>query len=130
MEQTRLPAEIADWFAHRAWRVRSHQEAMLAAADCGRHALIVADTGAGKTLAGFLPTLADFCPSRLGGVPPPEGLHTLYVSPLTALAHDVQRNLMAPIACIDLPLRVETRRGDNPPNTKNPQQPEKRSVGK
>lgn len=118
MEQTRLPAEIADWFAHRAWRVRSHQEAMLAAADCGRHALLVADTGAGKTLAGFLPTLADFCPSRLDGARPPEGLHTLYVSPLKALAHDVQRNLMAPIAGIGLPIRVETRSGDTPTDRK------------
>ncbi|MBA4165585.1 MAG: DNA ligase-associated DEXH box helicase [Erythrobacter sp.] len=117
-EQARLPAEIADWFAHRAWRVRSHQEAMLAAADCGRHALLVADTGAGKTLAGFLPTLADFCPSRLGDAPPPEGLHTLYVSPLKALAHDVQRNLMAPIAEIGLPIRVETRSGDTPTDRK------------
>ena len=70
---------------------------MLAAADAGQHALLVADTGAGKTLAGFLPTLADFCPSRLDGALPPEGLHTLYISPLKALATDVQRNLVAPV---------------------------------
>jgi ATP-dependent Lhr-like helicase len=84
---------------------------MLAAADRGHHALLVADTGAGKTLSGFLPTLAAFCPSRLGGKPP-EGLHTLYVSPLKALATDVQRNLIAPIEEIGLPIRVETRSGD------------------
>ena len=70
---------------------------MLGVAAAGRHALLVADTGAGKTLAGFLPTLADFCPSASGQAPPPDGLHTLYVSPLKALAHDVQRNLLAPI---------------------------------
>ncbi len=57
---------------------------MLAKAEAGRHALLVADTGAGKTLAGFLPTLCDFAPSR--GAPPADGLHTLYVSPLKALA--------------------------------------------
>ena len=87
---------------------------MLAASDAGRHAMLVADTGAGKTLAGFLPTLADFAPSRLAGAAPPEGLHTLYISPLKALAHDVQRNLLAPIEEIGLPIRVETRSGDTP----------------
>ena len=91
---------------------------MLGAADAGKHALLVADTGAGKTLAGFLPTLADFCPSRLGKGSPPEGLHTLYVSPLKALATDVQRNLLAPIEEMGLPIRVETRSGDTPSNRK------------
>jgi ATP-dependent Lhr-like helicase len=85
---------------------------MLDAADSTQHALLVADTGAGKTLAGFLPTLADFTPSRLNGKSSPEGLHTLYVSPLKALAHDVQRNLMAPIEEIGLDISVETRSGD------------------
>jgi ATP-dependent Lhr-like helicase len=106
-----IPPEIAGWFDARGWRVRRHQQDMLAAADRGHHALLVADTGAGKTLSGFLPTLAAFCPSRLGGKPP-EGLHTLYVSPLKALATDVQRNLIAPIEEIGLPIRVETRSGD------------------
>ncbi len=91
---------------------------MLAADDAGQHALLVADTGAGKTLAGFLPTLAAFCPSRLDGAAPPEGLHTLYVSPLKALAHDVQRNLMAPVEELGLSLRVETRSGDTPSDRK------------
>jgi ATP-dependent Lhr-like helicase len=111
-----LPPEIAAWFAGRGWTVRRHQRAMLEVAGGGRHALLVADTGAGKTLAGFLPTLADFAPSRRQM--PPEGLHTLYVSPLKALAHDVQRNLLAPIAEIGLPIRVETRSGDTPSDRK------------
>ncbi|MCT2399161.1 ligase-associated DNA damage response DEXH box helicase [Novosphingobium mangrovi (ex Huang et al. 2023)] len=113
-----VPPEIAAWFDARGWRVRRHQAEMLAAADAGRHALLVADTGAGKTLAGFLPTLAAFCASRLAGGGPPEGLHTLYVSPLKALAHDVQRNLIAPIEDIGLPIRVETRSGDTPSDRK------------
>lgn len=113
-----IPPEIEAWFAGRGWRVRSHQAAMLAASEAGCHALLVADTGAGKTLAGFLPTLADFAPSRLGGAEPPEGLHTLYVSPLKALAHDVQRNLLTPIEEIGLPIRVETRSGDTPADRK------------
>lgn len=110
--------EIDGWFASRGWRVRAHQAAMLAASDRARHALLVADTGAGKTLAGFLPTLAAFCPSRLGGTPAPEGLHTLYVSPLKALAHDVQRNLFAPVEEMGLPIRIEARSGDTPSERK------------
>jgi ATP-dependent Lhr-like helicase len=113
-----IPPEIAAWFAGRGWRVRRHQTEMLAASDAGRHALLVADTGAGKTLAGFLPTLADFTPSRLAGALPPDGLHTLYVSPLKALAHDVQRNLVAPVEEMGLPLRIETRSGDTPSDRK------------
>ncbi len=117
-DESTLPSEIAAWFAGRGWRVRDHQAAMLAASDAGRHALLVADTGAGKTLAGFLPTLADFTPSRLAGSPPPAGLHTLYVSPLKALAHDVQRNLLTPVEEMGLPLRIETRSGDTPSDRK------------
>lgn len=105
---------IADWFAARGWRIRAHQKAMLEVAAEGKHALLTADTGAGKTLAGFLPTLAEFA----GEAPPGEGLHTLYVSPLKALAHDVQRNLIAPIEDMGLPVRVETRSGDTPSDRK------------
>jgi ATP-dependent Lhr-like helicase len=117
-EPAHFPPEIANWFAGRGWRVRRHQAEMLAASDSGRHALLVADTGAGKTLAGFLPTLAAFCPSRFGEAGPPEGLHTLYVSPLKALAHDVQRNLVAPVEEMGLPLTIETRSGDTPSDRK------------
>ena len=98
--------------------MRRHQTEMLAAADAGQHALLVADTGAGKTLAGFLPSLADFTPSRLGGAAAPEGLHTLYISPLKALAHDVQRNLLVPIEEMGLAVTVETRSGDTPSDRK------------
>ncbi|WP_428028285.1 ligase-associated DNA damage response DEXH box helicase [Altererythrobacter sp.] len=118
MQRAAIPAEIAAWFDGRGWRVRRHQAEMLEAANSGKHALLVADTGAGKTLAGFLPTLADFAPSTLEGSEPHDGLHTLYVSPLKALAHDVQRNLLAPIEEIGLPIRVETRSGDTPSDRK------------
>ncbi len=113
-----VPPEIAAWFAARDWRVRRHQAEMLGASLAGQHALLVADTGAGKTLAGFLPTLAAFCPSVLQGAAPPEGLHTLYVSPLKALAHDVQRNLLTPVAEMGLAIRIETRSGDTPSDRK------------
>jgi ATP-dependent Lhr-like helicase len=81
---------------------------MLAQARGGRHALLVAATGAGKTLSGFLPTLTELIEA------PAEGLHTLYVSPLKALAVDIQRNLLAPVEEMGLPIRVETRTGDTP----------------
>ncbi len=85
---------------------------MLDAARAGNHSLLVAATGAGKTLAGFLPTLVDLIER------PREGLHTLYVSPLKALAVDVQRNLLGPIDEMGLNIRVETRTGDTPSDRK------------
>ncbi|MEQ1498649.1 MAG: ligase-associated DNA damage response DEXH box helicase [Novosphingobium sp.] len=111
-----LPVELIQWFAGRGWTLRRHQREMIAVAASGRHALLVADTGAGKTLGGFLPTLADFCPS--GGAVPGEGLHTLYISPLKALAHDVQRNLLTPVEELGLAMRIEVRSGDTPSERK------------
>ena len=107
-----LPLILSDWFASRGWAVRRHQLEMLDAARAGDHALLVAPTGAGKTLAGFLPSLADLVAN------PVEGLHTLYVSPLKALAVDVQRNLLTPIKDMGLEIRVETRTGDTPSDRK------------
>jgi ATP-dependent Lhr-like helicase len=85
---------------------------MLELARRGRSGLLVAATGAGKTLAGFLPTICELAER------PAEGLHTLYVSPLKALAVDVQRNLIGPIEEMELPIRVETRTGDTPSDRK------------
>jgi len=107
-----LPPILADWFASRGWRPRRHQLAMLDAARDGKSALLVAPTGAGKTLAGFLPSLVELIGQ------PTDGLHTLYVSPLKALAVDIQRNLLGPIEEMGLPIRVETRTGDTPSDRK------------
>ena len=107
-----LPPVIASWFAEKGWEPRRHQLEMLAAARAGRNALLVAPTGAGKTLAGFLPTLTELIEA------PTAALHTLYVSPLKALAVDVQRNLLTPIAEMGLDIRVETRTGDTPADRK------------
>ena len=102
---------VADWFAAKGWSPRRHQLDMLNAAQAGRSALLVAATGAGKTLAGFLPSIVDL-------LEPAPGLHTLYVSPLKALAVDVQRNLLGPIEEMGLPIKVETRTGDTPSDRK------------
>ncbi|WP_174291993.1 ligase-associated DNA damage response DEXH box helicase [Sphingomonas bacterium] len=109
---TDLPLPLTDWFAARGWTPRRHQLDMLREARAGRHALLIASTGAGKTLAGFLPTLTELIEA------PTEGLHTLYVSPLKALAVDIQRNLVTPIEEMGLTLRVETRTGDTPSDRK------------
>ncbi len=104
-----LPERLARWFAGRGWQLRAHQQAMLDAAAAGRHALLVAPTGAGKTLAGFLPVLA--AAASPGGARRP-GIAAVYVSPLKALAADVERNLAAPIREAGLALKVEMRTGD------------------
>ncbi|WP_407648202.1 ligase-associated DNA damage response DEXH box helicase [Devosia rhodophyticola] len=105
---TELPPIITDWFAAKAWTPRAHQLEVLQSWNDGASALLIAPTGAGKTLAGFLPTLQDLIAT------PHEGLHTLYLSPLKALAVDVARNLTTPIAEMDLTIKVETRTGDTP----------------
>jgi ATP-dependent Lhr-like helicase len=101
-----LPERFRDWFTQRGWTLRPHQEAMLDAAADNVDALLIAPTGGGKTLAGFLPSLIDLADH------PGQGLHTLYVSPLKALATDIARNLMAPVDALNLGIRIETRSGD------------------
>ncbi len=107
-----LPTAFSDWFASRGWAARPHQLALLAEARAGRSTLLVAPTGAGKTLAGFLPSLVELTERRAETGTGPDGLHTLYVSPLKALAVDIARNLEMPIAEMGLPIAVETRTGD------------------
>ncbi|WP_247510522.1 ligase-associated DNA damage response DEXH box helicase [Bradyrhizobium sp. 157] len=168
-----LPDRFRRWFASRGWSPREHQLDLLAKARDDHSALLIAPTGAGKTLAGFLPTLVELSvsstavrasPSPLAGegwgegwphtpnpaaYPSPQpreraslasdpargegahiasgkvistgrsvkrtgGLHTLYISPLKALAVDIARNLETPIAEMGLPIKVETRTGDTP----------------
>jgi len=114
-----LPAPFGGWFARQGWAPRPHQLELLAKAQAGRSVLLIAPTGAGKTLAGFLPSLVDLAandrarPAAAPGAPV-IGPHTLYVSPLKALAVDIQRNLERPVAEIGLPVRLETRTGDTP----------------
>jgi ATP-dependent Lhr-like helicase len=156
-----LPDRFLAWFAGRGWSPREHQLALLQKAREDRSALLIAPTGAGKTLAGFLPTLVELSAEearaklsrQTPSLPPPlrgrstpsgaqlraegrgegaaasalkrlvstgrdvrrnGGLHTLYISPLKALAVDIARNLERPIAEMALPVKVETRTGDTP----------------
>jgi ATP-dependent Lhr-like helicase len=106
--RSRFPASFAAWFRQRGWSPHPHQLEVLAAARAGESVLLIAPTGGGKTLAGFLPSLVE-----LAGAPR-EGLHTLYISPLKALSVDVRRNLEKPVEELALPVRLETRTGDTP----------------
>jgi len=110
-----LPEPFVNWFAGRGWAPRAHQIDLLARAQAGRSVLLIAPTGAGKTLAGFLPSLVDIAsrPARKPGQAF-QGIHTLYISPLKALAVDIERNLAKPVAEMRLPVTIETRTGDTP----------------
>ncbi len=154
-----LPDVFVRWFASRGWAPRAHQLELLAKAKAGRSVLLIAPTGGGKTLAGFLPTLVELWEQsggtagplprprgrvregayfERGKMPPPDvlctstspasgggeekraggrerkGLHTLYISPLKALAVDIARNLEIPVKEMGLAVRLETRTGDTP----------------
>src|SRR6185437_6100979 len=118
-----LPDPFARWFAGRSWTPRAHQLELLAKAQENRSVLLIASTGGGKTLAGFLPTLVElyettatprWLVSTGRDLRRSQGLHTLYISPLKALAVDIARNLEIPAQEMGLDVRLETRTGDTP----------------
>ena len=100
-----LPPTLQAWFDRKGWTLHPHQFQMLARCDA-RATLLIAPTGCGKTMAGFLPSLVELAEGHH------KGLHTLYISPLKALATDIKRNLRAPVAEMGLDLRIEDRTGD------------------
>ena len=106
-----LPDPFRAWLAARGWSLRAHQAAMLGAARRGTDALLVAPTGGGKTLGGFLPSLIE-----LAAASGRSTLHTLYISPLKALTNDIARNLAQPVSEMGLEVRHEVRTGDTPAN--------------
>ncbi|MEK1887025.1 MAG: ligase-associated DNA damage response DEXH box helicase [Phyllobacterium sp.] len=108
-----LPPAFLHWFQSKGWSPRAHQLELLQEAQAGNSTLLIAPTGAGKTLAGFLPALVDLC-ARGKHNAKKRGVHTLYISPLKALAVDIHRNLEKPIEEIDLGISLETRTGDTP----------------
>jgi ATP-dependent Lhr-like helicase len=108
-----IPALFKQWFADRKWKIRPYQQKMVSAFANQQSNLLIAPTGAGKTLSGFLPCLIDIYKLLEKGKSNKEiGLHTLYVSPLKALTYDINRNLEMPIADMELNIKVASRTGD------------------
>lgn len=109
---TSLPRAFADWFKGKGWQLRDYQQQMLVEKDQHECTLLIAPTGAGKTLSGFLPSLVEL--NELLARGEFKGLHTLYISPLKALTQDIHRNLLQPIEEMGLAITAETRTGDTP----------------
>ncbi len=107
-----LPQPFDAWFARRGWTPHAYQLRLMEAARGGESALLIAPTGGGKTLAGFLPSLVELAQRPAGEAP--RRLHTLYLSPLKALAVDIHRNLTLPVQEMGLDISIETRTGDTP----------------
>lgn len=103
---------LTEWLEEKGWDYYEHQLETLSAAQKGKDIVVFAPTGAGKTLCGFLPSIVDLTTNNY----PENTLHTLYISPLKALAVDVHRNLTAPIHDQKMTISVETRTGDTPAN--------------
>nr|WP_136251072.1 ligase-associated DNA damage response DEXH box helicase [Ningiella ruwaisensis] len=128
-----IPSVFQNWFEQKNWRLRPYQKQMATAFVRRESTLLIAPTGAGKTLSGFLPSLIDLYKqseasrSVKNGSLKIKGLHTLYISPLKALTYDIERNLHQPIEDMQLNIEVASRTGDttsyqrqkqrrNPPN--------------
>nr|WP_284371838.1 ligase-associated DNA damage response DEXH box helicase [Algimonas porphyrae] len=108
-----IPSDIDGWFAAQGWRVRDYQRRMVDQFAQGRDTLLIAPTGGGKTLAGFLPSLCDLAKKKEDRPSDAEpALHTLYISPLRALTNDIERNLMRPVTDLSLPIEIGIRTGD------------------
>mgnify|MGYP001968807219 CR=1 FL=1 len=103
-----LPDSFRQWFEQRGWSLRAYQKKMLRQVPQHDATLLIAPTGAGKTLSGFLPSLVALHRA------PQERLHTLYISPLKALTQDIHRNLLEPVEEMGLDITIETRTGDTP----------------
>ena len=106
MTQMIIPSYLMHWFLDKGWNIHSYQKKMFTLFHQKKSVLLIAPTGGGKTLASFLPVISDIHNNN------PKGLHTLYISPLKALANDIQRNLKNPITEMGLNISVDTRTGD------------------
>jgi len=108
-----IPLLFKEWFSSRDWKIRPYQQKMVRAFANRQSSLLIAPTGGGKTLAGFLSCLIDIHKHIKEGQSNKQiGLHTLYVSPLKALTYDINRNLELPIEEMSLGITVGSRTGD------------------
>ena len=101
-----IPLYITRWFEQKNWKIRPYQQEMVKSYFARQAALLMAPTGGGKTLSGFLGPLIDIHENR------PKGIHTIYISPLKALTHDIERNLLKPVEEMGLKIDIQSRTGD------------------
>ena len=111
-----IPERFSAWFSRKKWKIHPHQKTLYQNYQSKKSTLLIAPTGAGKTLAALLPSLID-----LYKRPQKNKLHTLYISPLKALTYDIERNLEAPIHDMQLPIEVGIRTGDTTTHTRQKQ---------
>ncbi len=104
-----VPEKFEKWFTAQEWQIRDYQREMVGAFVRREDILLIAPTGGGKTLAGFLPSLIDLAGKEANAKPK---LHTLYISPLRALTNDIERNLNRPVEDMALPITIGVRTGD------------------
>ena len=114
-----VPQLFDNWFEKQGWSIRGYQREMVSAFERGDDTLLIAPTGGGKTLAGFLPSLIDI---HSGPKNTNSALHTLYISPLRALTNDIERNLARPVRDLGLPITMGIRTGDTKPYHRKKQQ--------
>ncbi len=108
-----LEPRLAKWFRRKFTEPTDVQQAAVRQVLAGRSVLISSPTGSGKTLAAFLGIFDDLM-RRLAGGPLPVGIVAVYVSPLRALAYDLQKNIRRPLADLGLEddIRIGLRTGD------------------
>ncbi len=112
-KRAHIPDVFKQWFANKEWKIRPYQQQMVSAFVNQQSSLLIAPTGAGKTLSGFLPCLIDIHKQLKSGKSNKQiGLHTLYVSPLKALTYDINRNLETPVNDMQLGISIASRTGD------------------